>query len=301
MVTSPFRDAAAGMSGSTWLDRAARSSLLAAHSKFYGDERAPLLTIQLTGQSSQVSAYDTARVSTAIQDATAKLGHIIRDPSKETTQARKSDRESARLVARGQSNGTIFFGFPEAALETPALFSWPVQSLTEEAARELCQILPASSTDDAALDALIGQRRTVRSAVGDLVDAVTDIAAGLGLVITNGRSEPLTSELTTDHARVLHDSLRESRTDRRTQHLTGRLDGVRTRRRIFYLELASGEEIHGAILPEANLMSQIRDSLDRAVIATVESIQVETVAGRRSRPSYRLLALAPDSALFDEH
>lgn len=299
-MTSPFRESAADIRGATWLDRAARSSLLAAHSKFYGDSRESLLTVQLIGSSPAVGAYDTARVAMAIQDATAKIGHIIRDPSKETTQARRSDRDKARLVARGQSNGTIFFGFPDTRSDSP-LFDFHVPSLTEEAARELCQILPASSTDDAALDAVIGQRRTVRSAIGDLVEAVTEISSGIGLLITSSASDDLKSELSTDQARVLRDSLQESRTDRRTQLLTGRLDGVRTRRRIFYLELESGEEIHGAIIPETNMMDQIRQSLDRRVVATVESVQVETVAGRRSRPSYRLLALDPAPSLFDDH
>jgi hypothetical protein len=258
------------------------------------------MTVELTG-ARNVGAYETALVTIAIQNATAKLGHIIRDPRSETTQARRSDREQTQLIPRGQSNGTLFFGFPTPE-DSPALdlFGDRPRTLAETAARELCEILPRSAEDDGALDAVLAQRSTVRSAVSDLVDAVTEISTGFGLRITSDFGETVTSELSMEQAVVLQDSLRETRTDRRTQQLTGRLDGVRTRRRIFYLELETGGEIHGAVGPESDLMQSIRQNLDRQVIATIESEQIESLAGRRARPTYRLLRLETAPTLFDE-
>jgi hypothetical protein len=238
----------------------------------------------------------------AIQNATAKLARILLNPQQEQTQVRRKDRENALLIPRGQSGSTLFFGFPSPREEhsESLLPEHDAPSLSENATRELLEILPGSPNDDAAIDAVFGQRTTVRSAVGDIADAVSETAAGLSLEFTSVGNERLSSQLSTEHASVLRDGLRETRTDRREETLTGRLDGVRTRRRIFYLELETGEEIHGAVGPGPDLMIEIRQYLDRHVVATVESERVETVAGRRSRPTYRLLRLDRAPTLFDD-
>jgi len=301
MVNSPLREAIAGIHGKSWLDEAARSSLRAADSKFFGATSDPLLRVEMRGPR-RIGVHDTAVVAIAIQDATAKLGHVIRNPHQEWTQVRKKDRELALLIPRGQSGSTLFFGFPPPEEEQgeSLLPEHDGPSLSETATRELLEILPGSSEDDAALDAVLGQRTTVRSAVSDIVKAVDETAAGLHLEFTSVGDERLRSQLSTEHAAVLRDGLRETRTDTREMSLTGRLDGVRTRRRIFYLELETGGEIHGAIGPEAELMAEIRRYLDHRVVAAVESEQVETMAGRRGHPTYRLLRLDPAPSLFDD-
>lgn len=299
MVNSPFREALANVQGTSWLAEAARSSLRAADSKFFGTPPGSLLRVEIRGPRT-IGVHDTAVVAMAIQDATAKLGHVLRSPNQEWTQVRKKDRESALLIPRGQSGSTLFFGFPSSREEhgESLLPEHDAPSLSESATRELLEILPGASDDDAAIDAVLGQRMTVRSAVSDIVEAVNETAAGLHLEFTSVGNERLSSQLSTAHASVLHDGLRETRTDRREEILTGRLDGVRTRRRIFYLQLDTGQEIHGAIGPEPELMAEIRRYLDRRVVATVESERVETMAGRRSHPNYRLLRLDPDPGLF---
>jgi hypothetical protein len=300
-VSSPFREALPGVRGKSWLEEAARASLRAAHGKFFGSPSEPLLKVELRS-ARQIGAYDTALVSMALQNATAKLAHVLRDPKKEWTQARRKDREEALLVPRGQAGGTLFFGFPSTAEDDEESFfpDHHVASLSETAARELCEILPGSPEDDAAIDAVLGQRTTIRSAVSDLVDAVTETACGLSLDLTTTGVQHVTSQLSTTQAEVLMDSLRETRTDRRTQTMIGRLDGVRTRRRIFYLELETGEEIQGAVGPDEALMAEIRRHLDGRVVATVESERVESMGGRRGRPTYRLIGLSRDRTLFDE-
>lgn len=301
MVNSPFREATADIRGTSWLAEAARSSLRAADSKFYGTPSGPLLRVEMRGHR-RIGVHDTAVVAMAIQDATAKIGRIIRNPHQESTQARKKDRELAILIPRGQSGSTLFFGFPVSKDEhsESLLPGRDGPSLSETAMRELLEILPGSSDDDAAVDAVLGQRITVRNAVSDIVEAVDETATELHLEFTSVGDERLSSQLSTAHASVLRDGLREIRTDRREEVLTGRLDGVRTRRRIFYLELETGEEVHGAIGPEPELMAEIRRYLDRRIIATIESQRVETIAGRRSRPTYRLLRLDAAPSLFDD-
>lgn len=301
MVSNPFRTALQEVKGSSWAAEAARSSLRAAEAKFVQDAQEPMLRVDLGGQRT-LGAFDTATVSMALQTATAKLGHLILAPGQERTQSRKSDREDALLIPRMQLGRSLFFSFPPplTSHDIDLLPDLPVTpSLSQAAALELCSILPSSSEDDAALDALVSQRVTVRSAINDIVEAVNETATGLQLELTVMGHENVHSEVSVDQAGVLRDTLKETRTDRRTQEIVGRLDGIRTRRRIFYLELETGEEIHGAIGPDPALMAKIRDGLDRTVIATVESERVETVAGHRGRPSYLLIGLEPAVGLFE--
>lgn len=300
MVTNPFREALSEIQGTSWLDEAARSSLRAASSKFYGPAES-LLKVELRSPK-KLGAYDAAVVTMAVQDATAKLAHVIRDPSREWTQVRQTDREAALLTPRGQVGGMLLFGFSSPRESSGTMFpEHDLPALAEIAARELCEVLPSEAEDDAAIDAVLGQRITVRNAVSDIVTAVSKTAADLTLELASHGRTPIGARLTTQHAAVLQDSLEETRTDRRTQTMAGRLDGVRTRRRIFYLELENGEEIHGAVGPEPELMDSIRRNLGRHVIATIESARVETVGGRVSHPTHRLLALEAAPGLFDEH
>lgn len=301
MVTNPFRGALQDVRGSSWAEDAARSSLRAAEAKFYRETQEPMLRVDIGGHRT-LGAYDTATVAIALQTATAKLGHLILDPGRERTQSRKSDREDALLVPKMQLGRSLIFGFPSPGpdSETSMFPDLPASpSLSQAAALELCSILPSSGEDDAALDALISQRVTVRSAINDIVEAVNETATGLQLELTVMGQEKVHSEVSVDQAGVLRDTLKETRTDRRTEEMVGRLDGVRTRRRIFYLELETGEEIHGAIGPDSILMAKIREGLDRTVVATIESERVETNAGHRGRPSYRLIGLEPAKGLFD--
>lgn len=295
---SVFRDAESEIHGDSWLDELARASLRAAESKFGTSRHPALLRVQLVG-AGVVDAYASATLTQALQDATAKVGHILRDPTTEATRATRSDRDRARLIPRGQSHGTFFFGFPEEQLPPTKdlLTPFRVASLAEAAARELVEMLPQSVEDDPAVDAVLGQRQTVRSAINDLVVAVNRIQSGVALVMSSP-GEAVGSTLSTAHAEVLRESLEATRTDRRTITVKGVLDGVRTHRRIFYLEPETGPEIHGGIQPEQ--MPLIREYLGREVIATVEQVQIETRSGRRMRPTYLLRDLRQEEPLPED-
>jgi hypothetical protein len=79
--------------------------------------------------------------------------------------------------------------------------------------------------------------------------------------------------------------------------MAGRLDGVRTKRRIFYLETESGAEIHGALDLESSL-NDVRENLDRQVVVRLEVEQTQSASGQRSHPRYRLLRILPSQATF---
>ncbi|WP_435069480.1 hypothetical protein [Amycolatopsis thermoflava] len=290
-----FRRIADEIPGGTWLDDLARASAMAAHAKFERTSRSPLLRVSMLG-STNLDAYTFSDISRALQDATAKVGHIIRNPQGEITYVQQTDRDKAPLIQRGQAGNTIFFGFPEPAPDD-ALIHDGIETLSERAVKELCDFLPANGSDDGALDAVLLQRDTVRNAVSDIVSAVVK-NTGIGLQLTPTAGEDVTRSMTTDQAKVLHNSLRESREEVGYETVSGRLDGVRTRRRIFYLERESGGTIQGAVAPD--LLDQIKENLDRPVTARLRVVRTTTIDGRRGRPVHELLEITPEVNLFDQ-
>jgi hypothetical protein len=291
VVSKSFGQARHEVTGDSWLDDLYRASLAAAEAKFSDDLYAtPQLRVELPGLR-DLDAHSSFTITKAVQDATTKMGHIIRDPRRETSMAHAADRARARLVQRGQAGNVIVFGFPPSSFDVEVAddFAPHVETLAERAVRELVTVLPRSSDDDASLDAVLAQRLTVRNAVGDIANAVPSKARALDFKLTPQSGEPITSVLSAEQARVLKDSLSESRVETRTYTVPGRLDGVRTRRRIFYLEPDSGPEIHGAI--DLELLESVRDNLNRHVLARLHEETIRSVGGKRSRPVYRLLEL----------
>jgi hypothetical protein len=294
-VRNEFRRIADEIPGGTWLDDLARASAMAANAKFERTSRSPLLHVSVIGEQS-IDAYTFSDISRALQDATAKIGHIIRNPSGEVTIVQQADRDKAPLIQRGQAGNAIFFGFPELESVDDALIVDGIETLSERAVKELCDFLPANGSDDGALDAVLLQRDTVRNAVSDIVNAVAK-NAGIGMALTPTSGEQVTRSMTTEQARILQGSLRESREAVGYETVSGRLDGVRTRRRIFYLEREGGGTIQGAVAPD--LLDKLKENLDRPVTARLRVVRATTIDGRRGRPVFELLEITPEVSLFD--
>lgn len=290
-----FRRTAEEIPGGTWLDDLARASAMAAHAKFERTSRSPLLEVSMLGPT-DLDAYTFSDISRALQDATAKIGHIIRNPQGEITYVQPADRDKAPLLQRGQAGNAIFFGFPEPAGDD-ALIRDGLETLSERAVKELCDFLPANGSDDGALDAVLLQRDTVRNAVSDIVNAVVK-NTGIGLHLTPTSGDEVSRSMTLDQAKMLQGSLRESREAVGYETVSGRLDGVRTRRRIFYLERESGGTIQGAVAPD--LLDQIKENLDRPVTARLRVVRTTTIDGRRGRPVHELLEITPEVTLFNQ-
>lgn len=298
MVTNGFRVARHAITGDSWLDDLARASLSLAEDKF-SEELGPLpvLRVSLPGIN-DLDAHASYVITKAVQDATAKIGHVLTQPKSEVSSVYPRDRERARLLQRGQSGGLIIFGFPVAGSSPDAYLSARVvETLAERAVRELVNILPTSSEDDAALDAVLAQRPTVRNAVNDIVRAVPSRTERLDFQLIRGTGEVIDSVLSADQAMVLKSSLSEAKRVERRVFMTGRLDGVRTKRRIFYLEPDTGNEIHGAI--DIEQLEAVRDNLDKQVAVTLLEERFMTVAGTRSRPYYRLISINSPEKLFE--
>ena len=181
MVSNFFREAIDEITGDSWLEDLARASWRAAEAKFSPDYMPPaVLRIQFPGLR-EIDAHDSSLVTKAIQDATAKLGYIIRNPGSETHVAHAASRAKVPLLLRSQSGNVIVFGFPVVEDEIPpgTLPGAVSETVAVQAARELVTVLPASGEDDAALDAVLAQRPTVRNAVNDIVKAARRRAPAL--------------------------------------------------------------------------------------------------------------------------
>ncbi|WP_425954679.1 hypothetical protein [Xylanimonas sp. McL0601] len=294
-MSNPLLDAMRSAPRRTWLDKIAYASLHAAEAKFFPRPAAPLVTVELNVE--KVDAYDTARVSLALQDATAKIGHLIQDPRTSTSQSRKQYREAAPLVPRGQIGNLLYFGFPEVAPPEGALFDERVQTLSERAVLDLFEILPESTDDDRALDAVLARHVTERAAISDLVSAVKETDTGLGMKFSAGDRVIAVSTLSHDQADVLETALSESNVDRKGEIVEGVLDGMRTSRRLFYLETENGPDISGAL--DEDKLAEVRDYIGERVVATLERTQVLHKSGKIGRRSYRLLDLQGVDSLFD--
>lgn len=295
---NPLREALMSVPDETWLDRLARSSLRAAESNLYGSRTAPLLTVTLA--SGAADAYETASVLRGVQDATAKVGHFIRERQTERTSAQKLDREKARLMPRGQSGGTIFLGFPDPVDEYSdfILPDGHFPTLAEAAVHELIEYLPADPEDDRALDAVLSQRATIRSAIQDIVEVVHNSSVGMTMRLSTPGNLDAVSILTSAQARILNENLRETSTERTTLTATGILDGMRTSRRVFYLETDTGRDIHGAV--DTDQLSAMRDLIGLRVTMKLEASTIYAKSGRKSQTTYRMIGVGADPSLFDE-
>ena len=246
------------------------------------------LTVAMHGHG-DVSATVAAKVSEAVQRATALLVRQMRDPSREVRQLYRGDLEKAELIQRGQAGRNLIFEIKRRRSAAGQLPLEDQATLVERALRELVEVLPESEQDDRSLDAILGQRVPVRLAVAEMVAAASR-SKGLNLTLRVPGSASVSSVLSTNQAEVLHESLDELTVDRSRRTVVGRLDGLRTRRRLFYLELDDGREISGGI--EEDQVPLVQASLNQRVIATLEVTENRTGSGRRGREHFRLISLS---------
>lgn len=299
-MSDPFQHSAARLSEDSRLDRLARRSALAASRKYYGSREASLV-VTLGG--GPVDSWDSSIVMMAIQKATAKLGHLISDPSSDDNRALRQYREKAPLRLLGQNASTMVFGFPKSSLamapQVDAFEGVTLTTLSERAVLDLVTLLPEHGEDDTALDSVLVRRRVERSAVSDIVKAVHETSHGIQLVFEPKglrTDQTFPSQLSVDQAETLRDSLRQTEIERKVIHVRGTLDGMRTKRRLFYLEQDNGPSIQGAVGDD--LLPQLRMHMSRHVHAIIEEVRYSEKSGKRGRPSYSLMSISGSQTAF---
>lgn len=290
---SEFADLRREVTGSSWLDDVVRASLLSAERIFDGAPSERLLRVQV-GRS--LDASTSSELATGMQGAIARMAHFLHDPKTDAIQLRKDHVSAAPLYLRAVRGRVLEFAFEEDDSDSDSLFgASSAFTAGAAAAHELLEILPANESDTDSLDAMFARSTAIMNAVAGLSQAVKK-SNGAEFELSGGGSDTVNSELTSEQATTLAKALDQKRTVRRTVELEGVLDGVRTRRRVFYLE-TGGADISGAF--ESDLSDAVVAHLGQIVEAKLEETRTINRLGRRGAPRYRLLGLSKPLTLSD--
>jgi hypothetical protein len=233
---------------------------------------------------------DMAAVLEHFSRAVASIGREIQDPGSEHPLG-PADYRRAPIYPTTLPNGPLVLVSDRGDLAFESLPSGPTTA--EMALERLASLLPEDSNDPAFAGRLLAARTPTARAIHEVALAAKRTH---GLRVTlEGLDEPIASAVDVEQAELITDLLRDTREDVKRMELHGRLDGVRFRRREFYLDV-QGSDIHGLV--DEHLVPAVRHLLDHNVIATVERIVRITAAGTRQQPQYRLVNLAESPTLF---
>ena len=280
---SDFADARRAITGSSWLDDVARASLAAAEAKFEG-VTASFLAVDVD---KDLDALALSTITRSVQFAVARVGHHLANPKTEANQVHNPDLERVRLFVRRNVSRRIEFAFEDPNQPAPVIFGdHPGDLFAEKAAVELAELLPETATDLDSMRAMPARDRASLNAIKDLVDAVRK-TTGISMHVHASTSDR-TSVLTSEQADELSDTLVASKLERERIEVTGRLDGVRTRRRVFYFE-GPNNDYEGGF--EQDLAETVKKFIDMPAVAVLERVRHRRIAGVAGRWSYRLLHL----------
>ena len=274
----------------------ALGSAIAAESKFF-PSRQTRLRVVLDSAGLPISSSSSAKLTQAISDTTAMMGAYRASAKSQNlpTRMHGSYKDRYSLVSAGAVGSVIEFGFRQFNDDAKLKSTLPIdvssiETITEAAVRDLVELLPMTGSDDAALDSVLSLPVTQRVGIGYLVNAVRDTSLGVSLDLTDGHGQ-----LSTAQATVLSGALTEQRTSTRRITLEGILDGLRTRRRIFYID-GPDRTYQGSV--DEDVLFQLPRFMGQIVNATMEETVVRQASGRSGRPTYRLTAIDGEYPLF---
>ncbi|WP_447653369.1 hypothetical protein [Microbacterium sufflavum] len=274
------------------LSRLRRSSLTAYRQKF--SLPATQLRVDITGV---LTASVVSQVTAALQHATALAAKAILDPKNAAITVQGSLLERAPLLPIGQSRGTLYFELPQQVVPTDTVEQTPVAGLTENAVRELIEILPETAGDDRTLQSLPSRRPQYRSAVKKLAEALNGTSSMSLSMQPTGDTAAERSVLTAEQALEVPALLSGTQDKRDMLTVYGILDGMRTRRRLFYIEeRGTTQEFSGAI--DEDQMDIVMSLVGRQVVARIERLILLRADGSKSHPSYALKSIAADESLL---
>lgn len=303
MVASELRhlyaQAMESVQGSDPLSAIRRASLMAAAGKFpdlsdsvsVPTSELELYLIDEEAAGHAVSANDAGDFLKRVQRAVARLAKARRARLADVARLFPEDLVSARLNVASASFGSLKINlFPASGIEEGQA-GMPVggPSWAEIGMVELIRALPEGPDDEESIDSLMGASPVVRRAVSDIVSRGKG-EISLKISLTRQSGETFTSHLNPVQSREIRRRLEVAREERQVISLRGRLDGLRTRRQIFYFETKAGVEIHGFV--EESLMEAVKQNIDREVEASMEVVIYRSQSGKASQKHYRLLAVA---------
>jgi hypothetical protein len=250
----------------------------------------PPLRIEF-GTASSISAMELSEITRAVQDATARVAQLLLHQNKDMSRLSKEIRGRAKLIPRGQSRNVLMFDFPTPVVvdEQNALPVGHIEHLSERAVRELVESLPESREDQSSLQNLPGRRLAIRAAVNTLARAVEN-SGDVRIELTSRTGTTDVSVLTVDQAREVPVLLAREREETETINVEGVLDGMRTRRRLFYVieqDDRGGAEYVGSIEPQQ--VAKVQESLGKLVVARLRKTTKVRDDGSRSHAVFALI------------
>ncbi|MFB8406540.1 hypothetical protein [Streptomyces sp. NPDC055912] len=282
------------------LSRLARAGLQASAMKFSGlglqeSAAGPGLNFRLADPTNGglIAANEVGDFLQRVQKAVARLAKARRARLADVVKLLPSDFELARLDVAASAAGSIIVDLqPHASVVDEERGELPPGGVSwaEIGAVELVRALPEGPEDEESMDSLFSASPVVRRAVADLIFKLPNPRLDINLAVQRGTGERIVSSLSAVQAESLRDRLNIIREEREIIRMQGRLDGLRTRRQIFYFETPAGAEIHGFV--DESLVSVVKDHLDEQVEVALESFVLRSAAGKRSQRRYRLIEVA---------
>jgi hypothetical protein len=295
-----FADAMQAASGDDPWSQLRRASLqsLAAQVPDLAPARPLPLTMHMVDPESEdntVPAAAAGEMLERLQRAVARVAKARRTHAIEVKRLFKADVAAARLDVLTAVPGSWIVELRPHLVQQPAddeeeQAEIPLGTSTwaEQAMVEILAVLPEGPEDEAALDAIAVAEPVIRRAVTDLVSGRGQ-QLDVGFSLERPQGEPLAGRITTDQARALRRALDIESEERIIETRRGRLDGLRTKRRIFYLEVPGGQELHGLV--DEDLLPVVRDNLDRVVNVRLEVVISRSKSGRVSQRRYHLVGV----------
>lgn len=279
-------DAALGQLGSSRSDKFRRNSLLVLRQRFRPSE--PPLRVDIGSSRGAISATDMAVITAAVQDAAARIGHLVLHPNTDAHHLVAEMRARAELIPTGQAGNSLFFSFAGLPRTGGELDIEP-SVLAEQAVRELIGVLPEDSDGEHNIAALPAARLAIRTAVSELAKAVAKTKDLSISIASTGGGDAQQSTLTREQATRVQEVLSPAKAMEERISVVGVIDGLRRGRRLFYLTPppdTAGTEYEGVIPPQ--LVAEVQRSLGRTVQARLIRNTSEAADGTRTRPTYAL-------------
>lgn len=241
---------------------------------------------------SEVAALEAGDFLQRIQRAVARLAKARRARLADVARLTQLDFDVARLNVASASVGSWVVNLKYPSLDADSTAS-PLSTLwAEVGVVELIRALPENDTDDESIDSIGAASPVIRRAVADLISEHPESQPSLSISVRRFTGETLQSTVTPQQASFLREKLAVAREERGILRLRGRLDGLRTRRQIFYLEIEGGREIHGYV--DESLMPAVKSNLDEEVEVELETFVIRARSGKASQKQYRLIRVGEE-------
>jgi hypothetical protein len=227
-----------------------------------------------------------------VQRAVARVAKARRNRVLLVERLRREDFVVARLDVAAAAPGSLVVKI-QPHLQPAQDGEIPLGGTTwaELALIDILTALPESEGDDASVEAILAGSPILRRAVADLVVGRRGELLDVSFDLRRASGETITSRLTPNHTIALRRTLSAPTEERFVERRVGVLDGVRTRRRLFYFRVENEPEIHGLIQEE--LVDAVKANLDRRVEVTLEVVTTRSKGGKRGARSYLLLDIQP--------